>query len=50
MFGVDAREMLFVAANMPDLATWSYHAVVNLQLAENAVTVWRNGIALLQAA
>jgi hypothetical protein len=36
MFGVKAREMLFVAANMPDLATWSYHAVVNLQLAETA--------------
>jgi hypothetical protein len=50
MFGVNAREMLFVAANMPDLATWSYHAVVNLQLAATAVTVWQNGIALLQAA
>jgi hypothetical protein len=50
MSGVNAREMLFVAANMPDLATWSYHAVVNLQLAETAATVWQNGIALLQAA
>jgi hypothetical protein len=33
-FGADAREMLFIAANMPDLATWSYHAVTNLQLAD----------------
>jgi hypothetical protein len=50
MFGVSAREMLFVAANMPDLATWSYHAVVNLQLAATAVTVWQNGIKMLQTA
>jgi hypothetical protein len=39
MFGLDAREMLFIAANIPDLATWSYHAVVNLQIAETAAAV-----------
>jgi hypothetical protein len=50
MFGSDAREMLFIAANIPDLATWSYHAVVNLQIAETAAAVWQKGIALLQTA
>jgi hypothetical protein len=50
MFGSDAREMLFIAANIPDLATWLYHAVVNLQIAETAAAVWQKGIALLQAA
>jgi hypothetical protein len=50
MFGAGPREMLFIAANMPDLATWSYHAVTNLRLANTAVTVWQNGITLLQAA
>jgi hypothetical protein len=49
-FGAGAREMLFIAANMPDLATWSYHAVTNLQLADTAIAVWQNGIMLLQEA